>query len=172
MSTALPEPVDRAAVPEHAAVPERPRVGLFVTCLANAIRPRIGFAALALLEDAGCTVEVPPDQTCCGQPAFNSGDTDDTRPLARRTIELFEPYDYTVVPSGSCGGMIRSHYVEAFADDPAWLARARALAARTYEITSFLVDVLRVRPKPVRLTASATYHDSCSGLRELGVLEQ
>ncbi|MCK8785861.1 (Fe-S)-binding protein [Roseomonas sp. NAR14] len=151
---------------------DRPRVALFVTCLADAIRPRLGFAALQLLEQAGCAVEVPRAQTCCGQPAFNSGDTAGGAALARRVIAAFEGYDHVVVPSGSCAGMIRSHYREALADDPAWRRRAEALAARTHELLSFLVDVRGWRPEGVALAASATYHDSCSGLRELGVLAQ
>src|SRR5689334_11090357 len=109
-----------------AASPGHPRVGLFVTCLADLIRPRLGFAALQLLEDAGCQVEVPRTQTCCGQPAFNSGDTEGGAALARRVIAAFEGFDYVVVPSGSCAGMIRAHYKEALAGDPAWLRRAEA----------------------------------------------
>ena len=101
---------------------ETPRVGLFVTCLVDAIRPRIGFAAIRLLEEAGCTVEVPLTQTCCGQPAYNSGDTGSAAAIARQVIASFEPYDHVVVPSGSCAGMIRCHYPEALADDLArWL---------------------------------------------------
>jgi L-lactate dehydrogenase complex protein LldE len=149
-----------------------PRVALFVTCLADAMRPSVGFAALKLLQDAGCKVEVPMQQTCCGQPAFNSGDTKDAAALARRFIELFEPYDYVVAPSGSCVGMTRAHYPEALADDPAWAERAHRLGARTFELMSFLVDVMHYRPTGVTLPATATYHDSCSGLRELGVHDQ
>lgn len=149
-----------------------PRVGLFVTCLVDAMRPSIGFAAIQLLEEAGCTVEVPRAQTCCGQPAFNSGDTRAAGELAKRVIEAFEPYDYVVLPSGSCAGMIRLHYPEALREDPAWAARAEALAAKTHEITSFLVDVVDYRPAGRTLRASATYHDSCAGLRELGVFAQ
>ncbi|TAH45895.1 MAG: (Fe-S)-binding protein [Betaproteobacteria bacterium] len=152
--------------------PSPPRVGLFVTCLVDAMRPSVGFAALKLLRDAGCRVEVPEAQTCCGQPAFNSGDTADTAVLARRFIEAFEPYDYVVAPSGSCVGMTRAHYVEALADDPAWAERARRLADRTYELMSFLVDVMHFTPAGVKLDATVTYHDSCSGLRELGVYAQ
>jgi L-lactate dehydrogenase complex protein LldE len=149
-----------------------PRVALFVTCLADAMRPSVGFAALKLLQDAGCKVEVPTQQTCCGQPAFNSGDTKDTAVLARRFIELFEPYDYVVGPSGSCVGMTRAHYPEALADDAAWAERARRLGERTFELMSFLVDVMHYKPTGVKFPATATYHDSCSGLRELGVFEQ
>lgn len=150
----------------------RPRVGLFVTCLVDAMRPSIGFAALRLLEEAGCMVEVPPAQTCCGQPAFNSGDTRHAAGLARQVVEVFEPYDHVVVPSGSCGGMIRRHYPEALADDPAWRARAEALGEKTFEITTFLADIRGYRPKGRTLRRTATYHDSCAGLRELGVFGQ
>lgn len=149
-----------------------PRVALFVTCLVDAIRPRVGFAAIRLLEEAGCTVEVPRAQTCCGQPAWNSGDSGHAAALARQAIAAFEPYDHVVLPSGSCAGMIRRHYPEALAGDPAWAKRAQRLAERTHEITSFLVDVMGWRPKGRTLHATATYHDSCAGLRELGVLAQ
>jgi L-lactate dehydrogenase complex protein LldE len=151
----------------------RHRVALFVTCLVDLYRPAVGFAAVKLLEDAGCQVEVPAAQTCCGQPAYNSGAKALTKDIARQVIESFRGYDYVVVPSGSCGGMIRSHYPELFADDPDWLPRAQALAARTYELVSFLHDVLHVTALAARWSGGPiTYHDSCSGLRELGVREQ
>jgi L-lactate dehydrogenase complex protein LldE len=149
-----------------------PRVGLLVTCLVDAIRPRIGFAVLRLLEEAGCVVEVPETQTCCGQPALNSGDAEDAADLARRVIAAFEGFDYVVLPSGSCAGTVRTHYPELLAHDPAWANRAAVLAGRTWEITSFLVDVLGWRPKGRELRATATYHDSCAGLRELGIQAQ
>jgi L-lactate dehydrogenase complex protein LldE len=149
-----------------------PRVGLFVTCLVDAMRPNIGFAALRLLQEAGCRVEVPPAQTCCGQPAWNSGDAKDSAALARRFVETFEPFDYVVAPSGSCVGMTRVHYEEALADDRPWAERARRLGARTFEITSFLVDVMGYAPAGRALDATAIYHDSCAGLRELGVFAQ
>jgi L-lactate dehydrogenase complex protein LldE len=144
------------------------RVGLFVTCLVDFFRPSIGFATVKLLEDAGCTVEVPR-QTCCGQPAFNSGDRHDARALAEQVIDAFESYDYVVVPSGSCAGTLRVHYPELFHGDPNWLPRAQAFAAKSYELTSFLVDVLGVAKVDAHCESTATYHDSCSGLRELGV---
>ncbi len=150
----------------------RPRVGLFVTCLVDLIRPRIGFAALALLEQAGCDVVVPEAQTCCGQPAFNSGASDHARALAKNLIKAFELFDYIVVPSGSCAGMIKLHYKELFKSEPAWRDRAIALAGRTYELLSFLTDVRSYTPAGVSLKAVATYHDSCSGLRELGIEKQ
>ena len=150
----------------------RPRVALFVTCLVDLYRPNVGFSAIKLLEDAGCRVEVPPAQTCCGQPAYNSGDRAGARDLARRVVEAFLPYDYTVVPSGSCGGMVSHHYPGLFADDPQLRAKADALAAKTHELVSFLTDVMGVEHVEARLDGVATYHDSCSGLRELGIKQQ
>jgi L-lactate dehydrogenase complex protein LldE len=147
------------------------RIGLFVTCLVDLMRPSVGFAAVKLLEDAGCTVDAPV-QTCCGQPAYNSGDRGTARDLAERMIEAFQSYDYIVAPSGSCAGMIKAHYPELFADDPNWLPKANALAAKTYELTSFLVDVLGVTKVDAAFNGTVTYHDSCSGLRELGVRTQ
>jgi L-lactate dehydrogenase complex protein LldE len=152
---------------------ERPvRVGLFVTCLVDLFRPTVGFAAVKLLEDAGCTVEVPPAQTCCGQPAYNSGDLADTQAIAAQVIAAFEPFDYVVAPSGSCAGMIREHYPALFDGDPGMQVRARALAGRTYELVSFLVDVRGMSRVEARFEGTVTYHDSCSGLRELGVKQQ
>lgn len=151
--------------------PRTPRVGLFVTCLVDLMRPSIGFAAVKLLEDAGCHVDVPV-QTCCGQPAYNSGDRATTRALAEQVIEAFRGYEYVVVPSGSCGGMIKTHYPELFADDPNWRREVDELASRTYELTSFLVDVLGVTKVDATFEGTATYHDSCAGLRELGVQTQ
>jgi L-lactate dehydrogenase complex protein LldE len=150
----------------------RPRVALFVTCLVDLFRPTVGFSAVKLLEEAGCEVSVPAAQTCCGQPAFNSGDRADARTLAEQVIRVFEGYDFVVAPSGSCAGMIKKHYGEVFAGDPNWSGRAEALAARTFELTSFLVDVLGVTEVDARFRGSITYHDSCSGLRELGVRGQ
>ncbi len=148
-----------------------PRVGLFATCLVDLIRPSIGFAAAKLLEDAGCIVEVP-SQTCCGQPAFNSGDRETAKALALQMIEAFGGYDYIVAPSGSCAGQIKKHYPELFADDPNLAPKANALAGKTYELVSFLTDILGVQSVTARVEGSVTYHDSCSGLRELGVKTQ
>src|SRR5919112_1543064 len=150
----------------------RPRVALLVTCLVDLYRPNVGFSAIKLLEDAGCKVEVPRVQTCCGQPAYNSGDRTGARDMARAVIEEFLPFDYTVVPSGSCAGMVSHHYPGLFADDPQLRAKADALAAKTHELVSFLTDVMDVERVSARLDGVATYHDSCSGLRELGVKEQ
>ena len=119
----------------------RTHVGLFVTCLVDLMRPSVGFAAVKLIEDAGCRVSVPAAQTCCGQPAFNSGDRANVREIARQTVEAFVGYDYVVAPSGSCAGMLKKHYPELFADDEAMASRSRDLARRTYELTSFLTDV-------------------------------
>ncbi len=148
------------------------KVALFVTCLVDLIRPSVGFAAVALLEEAGCTVEVPRAQTCCGQPAHNSGDRADARAIAKQTIAAFAGYDYVVAPSGSCAAMIRDHYPTLFDDDPALKAKAEELAGRTHELVSFLTDVRGVTQVPGRFAGAATYHDSCSGLRELGVKAQ
>jgi L-lactate dehydrogenase complex protein LldE len=154
-------------------MPDQPvRVGLFVTCLVDLFRPAVGFAAVKLLEQAGCVVEVPTAQTCCGQPAYNSGDKEDAKAIARQVVAAFEDYDYVVVPSGSCGGMIKVHYPELFADEPDMAARVQHLALRTYELVSFLADVRGVERVAARYDGVATYHDACSGLRELGVKEQ
>lgn len=147
-------------------------MALFVTCLVDLFRPSIGFAAVKLLEDAGCTVEVPALQVCCGQPAYNSGDRATTRIIARQIIEAFEGYDAVVAPSGSCGGMLSHHYPGLFDDDPAMKARAEDLAGRSFELLAFLVDVLGVSGVAARYDGVVTYHDSCSGLRELGVKQQ
>ena len=148
------------------------KVGLFVTCLVDLMRPRIGFAALRLLEAAGCEVVVPVGQTCCGQPAYNAGDRRAARLLAEKLIAEFENCDHVVAPSGSCAGMIRVHYPELFADDPAWCERAAALGARTYELADFLITVAKLDKVPGDFTGKVAYHDSCSGLRELGVKSQ
>ena len=149
-----------------------PRVALFVTCLVDLHRPSVGFAAIKLLEQAGCQVEVPRAQTCCGQPAYNSGDRATTRALLADYVDAFHGYDYVVVPSGSCGGMLRDHMPHLFDDDPNLRARADALAARTYELVSFLADVMGVTTTAAAYAGAVTYHDSCAGLRELGVKAQ
>ena len=148
------------------------RVGLFVTCLVDLMRPRIGFAALRLLEAAGCEVVVPRTQTCCGQPGYNSGDRVAARLLALKVLDEFDGCDYVVAPSGSCAGMIRVHFPGLLDDDPAAAARARKLAGRAYELTDFLVNVAGLRTVPGVYAGTVTYHDSCSGLRELGVKSQ
>jgi L-lactate dehydrogenase complex protein LldE len=150
----------------------RPRVGLFVTCLVDLFRPSVGFAAVKLLTDAGCDVDVPPGQTCCGQPAYNSGDKATAQAIARRAIAAFEAHDYVVAPSGSCAGMLKAHYPALLAEDREWRPRAAAFGAKVHELVSFLVGVRGVTAVEAALEARATYHDSCSGLRELGIREQ
>jgi L-lactate dehydrogenase complex protein LldE len=148
------------------------RVALFVTCLVDAIRPEIGFSTLKLLEAAGCEVVVPESQTCCGQPAYNSGDSTTARVLAEKVLREFADFEYVVIPSGSCGGQIRLQYVELFRDHPDLKSRAERLAGRIYELTDFLVNVLDVKSLPSSFSGNITYHDSCAGLRELGVKAQ
>jgi len=148
------------------------RVALFVTCLVDFVRPTIGFAAVKLLEAAGCTVEVPRAQTCCGQPAYNSGDRETAMAIARQVLDAFEGYDHIVAPSGSCAGMLRRHYPQVFADEPAVLPRVQQLAARSWELVSFLVDICGMQAVRARWERRVTYHDACSGLRELGVKDQ
>lgn len=152
--------------------PASPRVALFVTCLVDLFRPTVGFAAVKLLEDAGCQVEVPKAQTCCGQPAYNSGDKEDARAIAMNVIKAFEGYDYVVAPSGSCTGMLMKHYPELFDGDATWQPRARAFSAKVFELVSFLTDVLKIEAVEASFPGTLTYHDSCSGLRELGIQSQ
>jgi L-lactate dehydrogenase complex protein LldE len=148
------------------------RVALFVTCLVDLWRPSVGFAAVKLLEAAGCAVEVPAAQTCCGQPAFNSGDTRTARAIARDVMRAFAGYDWIVAPSGSCAGMLRAHLPELFADDPALKHEAEQFSGRCWELVSFLTDVCGMKAVDASFAGSAAYHDSCSGLRELGVKSQ
>jgi L-lactate dehydrogenase complex protein LldE len=148
------------------------KVGLFVTCLVDLFRPSVGFAAVKLLEDAGCEVHVPVSQTCCGQPAWNSGDRADTAEIAKQVIKAFEGFDYIVAPSGSCAGMLAKHYPELFADNAVWRERSRDFAAKVHELVSFLSDVLKIEAVEATLEAKVTYHDSCAGLRELGISAQ
>ncbi len=155
---------------EHKAA--YPRVGLFVTCLIDMYRPNVGFAAVKLLRQAGCAVEVPQAQTCCGQPAMNSGDYGTSREIAKQVIEAFADYDYLVAASGSCIGTIKTHYPHLFEDDPQWQARVTELAARSHELMSFLTDVMGMEKVEARYEGTVTYHDSCSGLRELGIKQQ
>lgn len=148
------------------------QVALFVTCLVDMFRPTVGFAALKLLEDAGCEVHVPVSQTCCGQPAWNSGDRDDTREIAQQVIVAFEEYDYIVAPSGSCAGMLKLHYPELFSGVEGWDQRAISFGNKVFELTGFLTDVLGVQNVSAKLDAKVTYHDSCAGLREMSISKQ
>ena len=148
------------------------RVGFFVTCLVDLMRPSIGFAAIKLLETGGAEVCVPPTQTCCGQPGYNSGDRAGATALATKVVAEFEDCDYLVAPSGSCSGMIKTHYTDLFRDDSAQLQCANALAAKTWELTDFLVNVLKLDRVPGGFSGTVTYHDCCAGLREMGVKGQ
>ncbi len=154
---------------------QRPQVALFVTCLVDLFRPSVGFATVELLQRAGCDVVVPQNQTCCGQPGYNSGDLEASRVIARQFIAEFEGYQYVVAPSGSCAAMVKHHYSALLADDAPWQARADALASRCYELTGFLIDVLDADPGAICKSGSpvtVTYHDSCAGLREMGIKSQ
>ena len=150
----------------------RPNVGLFVTCLVDLFRPNVGFSAVKLLEKAGCTVSVPPAQTCCGQPAYNSGDRKDTREIAEQVIAAFEKFDFVVAPSGSCAAMLKKHYPPLFAGDPKWEDRAQSFSDKVFELVSFLSDVMFIRELDAKFDGTVTYHDSCSGLRELDISSQ
>ena len=146
------------------------RVGLFVTCLVDLIRPQIGFASVKLLEDAGCKVSVPEVQTCCGQPAWIAGADKDAAAIARQVVDAFVPFDYVVAPSGSCAGMLKK-YSDVLAQDAAYLPRAHALAAKTHELTSFLVKIAGMTGVKAACATRACYHDSCSSLREMNECE-
>ena len=164
--------MDRLVDKNSAAVPSKPKVALFVTCLVDLFRPSVGFAAAKLLELSGCIVEVPSFQTCCGQPAYNSGDRATAARLASQVIQLLAPYDYIVVPSGSCAGMLRKHYPALFAEGTPERAAADAFAAKSYELVSFLARVMKLELTSGYCDRPVTYHDSCSGLRELGIKEE
>jgi L-lactate dehydrogenase complex protein LldE len=148
------------------------RLALYVTCLVDLMRPSIGFASLRLLEAAGCEVIVPEGQTCCGQPAWSAGNRSAAIDLSRKAIAELEGYDYVVIPSGSCTDQLRNVYPVLFADDPAWGPRARALAERCFELTVFLADVLHFAAPRGEFAGQVTYHDSCKGLRALGIKQQ
>ncbi len=146
------------------------KTALFVTCLVDQFFPRVGEATVRLLERHGRTVEFPPRQTCCGQPVFNMGYRDEARQLARRFIEIFEPYDEIVAPSGSCVSMVRVHFPELLAGEPKWHDRARRLAERAFELTEYL-QRHGFDTSSSTFNGKVTCHDSCHLLRELGVRE-
>lgn len=152
------------------------RVGLFVTCLVDVMRPEIGFSSIKLLEAAGCEVVVPAQQTCCGQPGYSAGNRQAARELAIKFLEEFEGFDYVVIPSGSCGGMVKTHYGDGLSGDTALLQRLEKLQARVFELTDFLHTIVKLDHLPAAIEGSTkgsiTYHDSCCGLRELGVQKQ
>jgi L-lactate dehydrogenase complex protein LldE len=147
---------------------KRPRVALFVTCLADQIYPEVGLATLRLLERLGCRVDFPEAQRCCGQPAFNSGYVDEARAVAKSLLDAFEDAEYVVSPSGSCAGMIRHYYAELFAGEPELAERASALASKTFELSQFLVQVLGAVDVGARFFHRVTYHASCHASRLLG----
>ena len=150
-----------------------PIAQLFVTCLIDTLQPQIGEAVVRVLEHAGVQVHFPIGQTCCGQPPFNAGMRSEARKLAEHTIQIFEENPAPVIiPSGSCAAMIRHSYPELFSADPEWLPRAQALAARTYEFSEYLVDVLEITDLGAHFSGKATYHSSCHLLRGLGVDRQ
>ena len=148
------------------------KVSLFITCVGDQFGPRAGVAAVRLLRAAGCEVDFPMSQTCCGQPAYNAGYHDDARAVARHFLRVFERSEYVVAPSGSCAAMVR-HYAELFREDSVQLRRAWSLAGRTFELTQFLVDVLGVESTGADLRGvRVAYHDSCHAMRNMGVREQ
>lgn len=159
-------------------MPEQMAVALCVTCLVDQIMPEVGVAAVRLLRRAGCAVQFPPAQTCCGQPFFNSGFRQEARRLAQRTITIFEPYEAVVLPSGSCAAMIRLEYPHLLADDAgaapdaAWLARAQALAAKTFELSEFLLQHTDWQPPPQVNAPTVAYHDSCHMCRLLHLRDE
>src|SRR6478672_10515352 len=140
-------------------------VAFFVTCIVDTLYPEIGEAAVAVLERLGIEVRFPSDQTCCGQPAFNSGHWDEARIIAGRNIEVLRGQGDVVVPSGSCSAMLRHFYGEMFADQPEMAEAAHELAGRTYELTEYLVDVLGVTDVGAVFPHTLTIHDACHGLR-------
>ena len=150
-----------------------PKVALFITCLGDQFFPQVGECVVRILRRVGAQVSFNPAQTCCGQPAFNAGLRAQALPVARHTIQVFEETQGPVViPSGSCAAMVRHGYVELFRDDPVWLARAQALATRTYEFTEFLVDYLGITGLGAHFRGKLTYHSSCHLLRDLGISHQ
>ena len=148
-------------------------VTLFIQCLVDGIYPEVGEAVVAIFRKLGVNLTCPTRQTCCGQPAFNSGYQGEARVAAKRFIEIFESAEAIVCPSGSCVTMVRHHYPQLFADDAAWLQRAQAVAAKTFELTEYLVDILGVVDDlGAHYTGVITYHDSCHLLRNLRIKEQ
>ena len=149
------------------------RVALFATCLLDQFFAQAGVATVKLLRALGVEVAFPQAQTCCGQPAFNAGHWDEARAMARHTIEVFEGYDHVVLPSGSCGSMLKVHYPELFAGDGPWYRRASDLAARTHELSQFIVRVLGITELGRGLSGRRlAYHHGCHALRELGIEEE
>ncbi len=145
---------------------------LFVTCIVDQLYPGVGVSAVRVLRRLGVEVDFPADQSCCGQPLYNSGFTRQARSLARKTLESLSLSQYVVVPSGSCAAMLKNFYRELFAGDPEWEGRAEQLAGRVYEFSEFLVKVLGVTDVGSVFPARATYHSSCHLLREMEVRDE
>jgi L-lactate dehydrogenase complex protein LldE len=145
------------------------RVSLFVTCIVDQLFPKVGIAMAGVLERAGWSVDFPEAQTCCGQPAFNSGYRHEARAVARHFLDVFREAEYVVVPSGSCASMVSHHYAELFPKEPETLERVHALEPRVWEFSKFLLEVAKVDDVGARLDDVVTYHDSCHALRELGI---
>lgn len=145
------------------------RVSLFVTCIIDQLFPNVGMAMAGVLERLGYEIDFPEAQTCCGQPAYNSGYRAEAREVAKHFLSVFENAEHIVVPSGSCGGMAAHHYEDLFKKEPEWLAKARALKPKIHEFSSFLLDVAKVEDVGARFEGTVTYHDSCHALREMGV---
>jgi Fe-S oxidoreductase len=146
------------------------KIGLWITCLVDLMRPRIGFATLNLVRATGHSIEIPEQQTCCGQPGFNSGDTSAGRAMAMQFLKHFESFDAVVLASGSCAAMIRHDYPRLFANQPEYQVRFQELGQRTFELSEFLLrHPFDLPPTTQRFSGRLTYHDSCSGLRTLGI---
>ncbi len=151
------------------------KASLFVTCVVDQFYPEIGESTVRVLRRLGVDVDFPEEQTCCGQPAFNSGFRSDAKPLARRFLDTFENSEAVVIPSGSCTAMVRAFYPELLHDEPAMAARVDAVAGKTFELTEFIVDVLGVTQLPANSEAArrtVTYHEGCHLRREIGVTTQ
>ncbi|EPZ45209.1 MULTISPECIES: (Fe-S)-binding protein [Alicyclobacillus] len=148
------------------------KVSLFITCLVDNIFPNVGVAMTRILQAHGCDVRFSPEQTCCGQPSFNSGYCDASRDVASALIRALHEADVVVSPSGSCVGMIRHYYPELFADSPKWREMAIDVANKTYEFSQFMVNVLKVDDVGARFPHAVTYHPSCHGSRLLGVKDE
>jgi L-lactate dehydrogenase complex protein LldE len=147
-------------------------ITLFIQCLIDSLYPEVGMAMVNVFDRLGITMDCPPNQTCCGQPAFNSGYRQEARTAARRFIDIFEDAPLIVCPSGSCVNMVRHHYPELFQNEPRRLSRARKVSAKIFEFTEYLVDILKVDDVGARFEGRITYHDSCHLLRNLGVKQQ
>ena len=151
---------------------QRTKAALFATCIVDEFYPQVGVSVVRVLRRLGVDLSYPPDQTCCGQPLYNSGFTHQAQQLARRVLTSFSGSQYVVVPSGSCSAMIKVFYQDLFRDDPATLEQAQQLAPRVYEFSQFLVDVLDVQDVEAGHSGSVTYHPSCHLLREMEVRDQ